>query len=225
MIEEELDIQAAVMLKQLAAQERRKKNLINERTKLLEAHYADAVPLDLLKSEQQRIADEIQKADELIEASGVRHEKVLANLQRAIAQAERWHLGYRIAGPDVRRELNQSVFTQILVSHDRPTNSEFAEPFKTLFSNEVAAATIDKADEDHHNPPWLTDELRAIYKSHAERKTWPGTPTKSQNPPLARRGLSNCLWCPGRDLNPYEGFPSGGFKPPASADSATRASS
>jgi len=130
MIEEELDIQAAVMLKQLAAQERRKKNLINERTKLLEAHYADAVPLDLLKSEQQRIADEIQKADELIEASGVRHEKVLANLQRAIAQAERWHLGYRIAGPDVRRELNQSVFTQILVSHDRPTNSEFAEPFK-----------------------------------------------------------------------------------------------
>lgn len=30
--------------------------------------------------------------------------------------------------------------------------------------------------------------------------------------------------CPGRDLNPYEGCPSGGFKPPASADSATRAS-
>ena len=29
--------------------------------------------------------------------------------------------------------------------------------------------------------------------------------------------------CPGRDLNPHRGCPPGGFKPPASTDSATRA--
>ncbi len=30
-------------------------------------------------------------------------------------------------------------------------------------------------------------------------------------------------WCPGRDLNPYSTLVEGGFKPPVSASSTTRA--
>ena len=36
-------------------------------------------------------------------------------------------------------------------------------------------------------------------------------------------GYAVFLVCPGRDLNPHGGCPPGGFKPPASTDSATRA--
>ena len=37
--------------------------LINERSKLLQAHYAGAVPLDLLKSEQDRIGGQLALVD------------------------------------------------------------------------------------------------------------------------------------------------------------------
>jgi site-specific DNA recombinase len=44
-------------------QERRLRKLTGERKKLLDAHYADAIPLDLLKSEQDRIATEAANAE------------------------------------------------------------------------------------------------------------------------------------------------------------------
>jgi site-specific DNA recombinase len=37
----------------------RKQQLLNERAKLLQAHYAEAVPLDLLRTEQTRIANQL----------------------------------------------------------------------------------------------------------------------------------------------------------------------
>jgi site-specific DNA recombinase len=40
-------------------QQRRKRTLEAERKKLLDAHLADAVPLDLLETEQERIAADL----------------------------------------------------------------------------------------------------------------------------------------------------------------------
>ena len=36
--------------------------------------------------------------------------------------------------------------------------------------------------------------------------------------------LNQIVRCPGRDLNPHDSFEPGGFKPPVSANSTTRAS-
>jgi len=41
------------------ALDKNRKRLLAERAKLLQAHYADAVPLDLLKTEQTRIGAQL----------------------------------------------------------------------------------------------------------------------------------------------------------------------
>lgn len=46
--------------KNASIQKRRIGALKDERHKLLEAHYADAVPLELLKTEQDRIGTELE---------------------------------------------------------------------------------------------------------------------------------------------------------------------
>jgi len=58
--------------------------LVNEREKLLQAHYADAIPLELLKREQERIGRELAQAQRLIEASEVEFSVVEARLEGAL---------------------------------------------------------------------------------------------------------------------------------------------
>ena len=48
--------------------------LRNEREKLLQAHYAGAIPIDLLKTEQDRIARRLAWLDTQIEASSTEYE-------------------------------------------------------------------------------------------------------------------------------------------------------
>ena len=202
MIEEELAKQSTVMDKQHRAQERRKAKLLQERTKLLEAHYADAVPIDLLRSEQARIAEELQRADELIDASTARHEHVLTNLRTAVDQVGHWHTSYSEAEPDTGREINQSVFAKILVSEDRPIASEFAEPFHSLLCKEVAVATVERALDSGTTPTWFDSKLKAHYANDSDSIKWPQMATKHQTPPLTRWGLSNCHLVPGVGLEP-----------------------
>ncbi|NEW30415.1 recombinase family protein [Nocardia cyriacigeorgica] len=47
----------------------RRKRLLDERGKLLQAHYAGAIPLDLMKDEQDRIAEQLARIESRLEAS------------------------------------------------------------------------------------------------------------------------------------------------------------
>lgn len=49
---------------ELDRQEKRKKDLQNEQLKLIEMRYADAIPIELLKSEQERIARDLAAESE-----------------------------------------------------------------------------------------------------------------------------------------------------------------
>ena len=42
----------------------RQRKLLDERSKLLEAHYAAAIPLDRLKTEQDRIGGELDRIEQ-----------------------------------------------------------------------------------------------------------------------------------------------------------------
>ncbi len=55
--------------------------LDNERVKLLQAHYADAVPLDLLKQEQVRIGAELETINHRIAAHHDEYTAARANLE------------------------------------------------------------------------------------------------------------------------------------------------
>jgi len=84
----------------------------------LKARYADAIPLDLFKSEQERITRELAGAQQIIGRCSMEINAVLRVVEEALllcADAHRLHLS---ATPDVRRELNQAVFARFWAIDD-----------------------------------------------------------------------------------------------------------
>ena len=138
--------------------------LTNERASLLQAHYTGAVPLDLLKSEQDRIARHLADIDARLMAINVEFDKIETCLRVALDYATNSYKAYMHAGPMERRLLNQAFFTRITV-HDDDVDVELAEPFKTFFSEEIAtvahvAASQASATQQPENPPSLTTVLQ-----------------------------------------------------------------
>jgi len=66
-------------------QQKRIELLTSERRKLLQAHYADALPLDLLKSEQKRISDELEAAERLLHAAEAKMQRVMIAVEHALS--------------------------------------------------------------------------------------------------------------------------------------------
>src|SRR5206468_2117555 len=62
----------------LERQEKHKKDLQNQQGKLIEMRYAEAITLEQLKSELERIARELAGTEQLIETYSMRIETVLA---------------------------------------------------------------------------------------------------------------------------------------------------
>ena len=62
----------------------RQRRLLDERAKLLEAHYADAVPLDLLKMEQERIATELDTIEQRLATTELKFDTVEQRVKQMI---------------------------------------------------------------------------------------------------------------------------------------------
>jgi site-specific DNA recombinase len=116
--------------------ERRREKLLRERAKLLEAHYAEAVPLDLLRQEQKRIAAELGPIDESLARTNDHRALVEANLERALAFAQDCSQAYLTATPFVRRLFNQTFFKKLYVEDEDSVRSELAPPFDTLLNGD-----------------------------------------------------------------------------------------
>ena len=84
MLEEDLTKLRLDSERERRAQTRRVRNVEAERQKLLAAHFADAIPLDLLKSEQARLTAEVASAERRLGAVEQDFKKAEANLQRAL---------------------------------------------------------------------------------------------------------------------------------------------
>jgi site-specific DNA recombinase len=96
----------------------RRTQLLDERQKLLQAHYAGAIPLELLKSEQARITQALDHAETNLATADRRLEVALANLDAVLALLGDCHRAYLLAAEDVRRMFNQAFFEAIYISDD-----------------------------------------------------------------------------------------------------------
>jgi hypothetical protein len=113
-------------------------DLEQERRKLLQAHLAGAVPLDLLKEHQDRITAELANAGAALANTEVHWETVEANLQAALGLATRFGEAYRRASPTVRRHFNQAVLEWVRIDVDGEiTQVELAQPFKILLDEDL----------------------------------------------------------------------------------------
>jgi hypothetical protein len=139
-------------------QDRRLIGLFGERKKLLDAHYADAVPLDLLKSEQERLTREIDGAESrLAEAEGD-FQKAESNLSRALTRVGDCETAYREAAGSLRRQFNLAFFKRLLVGDEYTGHGELAEPFDALLGDDLQRIVAVRANQE------LQDGIREVLR-------------------------------------------------------------
>jgi site-specific DNA recombinase len=142
----ELDRHQHRQAAELARQHARVRELKNQQQKLIEARYADAIPLDLLKSEQERIGRELAGAGQIIERSSAEVAAVLRVVDEVLLLCADAHQLYLSAPPHIKRQLNQAVFKRFWVIDDAVAGAELAEPFTLFladgFGPDMADATV-----------------------------------------------------------------------------------
>lgn len=125
---------------QREALKKRQDKLNRERRKLMEAHYAGAIPVDLLGQEQDRISKALSGITTELDATNAKWETVERNLGLALDLATDCYAAYASAPAHVRRMFNQAFFERILVLRDDDDRvgialqAELAAPFDTLLT-------------------------------------------------------------------------------------------
>ena len=119
------------------------RKLKTQQAKLLEAHYADAIPLDLLKTEQARLTRELDHITRELATLTADRERVEQHLTEALALLEHCHHLYTHPDtpPSLKKLLNTVFFTEILInpgdntpasSPQRPIHPTPRPPFDQL---------------------------------------------------------------------------------------------
>ena len=94
-----------------------KNDSIAERA-LLQAHYQQAVSLELIREEQTRIAKDRRRLTRVLETAQADRERFDAALTRAIDQVGNLHASYLKAPDSVRGKLATSFFIAIYLGDD-----------------------------------------------------------------------------------------------------------
>ena len=103
------------------AQEDRLKRLTEEERQNAAAYRADALSLEALKEERERIDKERADARRVIDRASIRYTDLTDVIEQALDLAENWTQAYRQAPPRVRRLLNQAFFERIEVEEHEVT--------------------------------------------------------------------------------------------------------
>lgn len=128
---------------QYSAGLRRLEELEQERRRLRDAYLTGALPIELLKESQDRIAEEIRQLESRVPAKDPSDE-VERMLDRAFGYADRFRDAYLAAEPQERRAWNQHVFKGFWVGDREIKRSEFQDFWNYLVKYESGGSSIDK---------------------------------------------------------------------------------
>lgn len=117
-VREELDRSQADAIFTLSEAKRRYQGVKKEQEALLKAHYAGAVPLDLLKSEMDRTTRELDAATAQIRTTEQTLDQLDEQLDRALEVVRLCGEQYSRAVPSERRMLNQGLFVKLFIGQD-----------------------------------------------------------------------------------------------------------
>ena len=141
-LEEEMIARTADSLKERKALTATVDDLTGKKYKLIEAYYAEAITLDMMKAEQMRLGTEIMLAEERLRTLDTRAEGVQKVLGMAITMADRCPTAYIKAQPETRRLFNQAFFEGIHVKDHKIQKAQYTELFADLFSPSSHKATL-----------------------------------------------------------------------------------
>lgn len=119
-----------------------KDKLARKQKKLLEAHYADAIPLDLLKEEQATLERAIADIDTRFTALEQNYAEVKQNLDMVLELATNAKKLYKTAPEHIKRMLNQVFFEKVLVHAHDDVKPEKTPIFEALLSAQTKQLAI-----------------------------------------------------------------------------------
>jgi site-specific DNA recombinase len=132
-------------------QQKRTMELKDQQRKLVQMSYADAIPFELLRSEQSRIAQELGQAEDRLKAIDIRFETIASNLDRALDMVTDCQRAYVTARNVQRRHYNQAMFDWIKIGRGGITESQLASPFRMLLSDDLANQRANSVLNGHGN--------------------------------------------------------------------------
>ena len=125
----------------------RRTQLEGEQQKLLQAHYAGAIPLDLLKKEQDRITASLETIAHRIAAHHGHYAEARANLDDSLELLSNVADIYANADDANRRLCNQALFKAIYVDEDNDVRVGYRSPYDGLSGADLQADALTWAAE------------------------------------------------------------------------------
>jgi site-specific DNA recombinase len=117
-LREQIGVRLEVARKQSETHKRKLRDLQNEQQKLLQLFYRDGVDEEVLQVEQARIETERSQARRWIDSATHEADEANAALDEALAIIQGCHATYMAADSELRRLMNQAIFTRLLVRTD-----------------------------------------------------------------------------------------------------------
>ncbi|CEP27230.1 Recombinase [Propionibacterium freudenreichii subsp. freudenreichii] len=123
--------------------------LEHEQDRLMQAHYADAIPLAVLKREQDRISGELDLVNRRLDAHHGEYTDARAHLDDALNLLTHCADIYARCDDANRRLCNQAFFTKVYVDENDELRIENARPFEMLLDPAVNADALTWAADAH----------------------------------------------------------------------------
>lgn len=138
MLHHEFDRLMSAEADELAQLTANRDRLEHEQDRLMQAHYADAIPLAVLKREQDRIAGELDQVNRHLDAHHGEYTDARAHLDD-LNLLENCGDIYARCDDANRRLCNQAFFTKVYIEEDDELRVENARPLKMLLDPEANA--------------------------------------------------------------------------------------
>ncbi len=142
MLHHEFDRLMAAETEELARLTNNRDRLEGEQDRLMQAHYADAIPLAVLKREQDRILAELDQVTRRIDAHFGDYADARNHLDDALGLLGDCADIYRRCDDTNRRLCNQAFFTKVFIDEDNELRVEHNRPFEMLLDPQVNANAL-----------------------------------------------------------------------------------
>ncbi len=160
-VQSEMSAQVAHAAASTKRAQQRRARLEDERQKLLQAHYAGAIPQDLLAMEMQRLTRALAETDSELQKANVDASDVAGRLNQALHVASNCAGHYDAAPTHIRRQINQGFFKKLFIDDDGAVERyALTEPFEGLLlvTNTAHTDRSSKAVPDATGPVEQTED-------------------------------------------------------------------
>ena len=111
---------------------REKEKIEHKQEKLLEAHFNDAIPMSLMKREQQTLSKQLAAIEHEISVRSTTFDDILKNLSLAFDLLEDCGRTYRRANDNIKKLMCQAIFKRIWIHEDGTVTTEFTDIYKNI---------------------------------------------------------------------------------------------